>query len=107
MAPGATGAVPSRMLGCAKEVRVVDAYNKQFDLIRFDLMIDWGWFYFITKPMFQFMDWIFRLVGNFGVAILIVTVAINGIFFPLANNSYASMPKMSAALPPRQKIPQT
>ncbi len=107
IAPGATGAATSRLFAGAKEVSVVDAYNKQLDLNRFDLMIDWGWFYFITKPMFQFMDWIFRLVGNFGVAILIVTVAIKGIFFPLANKSYASMAKMKAVQPQMQKIRET
>ncbi|OYY84151.1 MAG: membrane protein insertase YidC, partial [Rhizobiales bacterium 35-66-30] len=59
----------------------------------------WGWFYFITKPLFQVIDWIFHVVGNFGVAILIVTVMLKGIFFPLANKSYTSMAKMKALQP--------
>ena len=62
-------------------------------------MIDWGWFYFITKPMFLAIDYFFHLVGNFGIAILIVTVCVKLLFFPLANKSYASMAKMKAVQP--------
>jgi YidC/Oxa1 family membrane protein insertase len=97
--PGATGSVDGRLFAGAKEVSVVDGYNKQLDVNHFDLLIDWGWFYFITKPLFILMDWIFRLVGNFGIAILLVTVIIKGVFFPLANKSYASMAKMKAVQP--------
>jgi len=80
-------------------VRVVNAYDKQLGLNRFELLIDWGWFYFITKPLFMLMDWFYHLVGNFGVAILIVTVLIKIAFFPLANKSYVSMAKMKAVQP--------
>ena len=62
-------------------------------------MIDWGYFYFITKNLFLAMDWIYRHVGNFGLAILLITVLIKGVFFPLANKSYASMAKMKAVQP--------
>jgi len=62
-------------------------------------MIDWGWFWFITQPMFQLIDFIFKFVGNFGVAILIVTVLVKAAFFPLANKSYRSMAKMKAIQP--------
>ncbi len=62
-------------------------------------MIDWGWFYFITKPLFVVIDYFYHLVGNFGLAILIVTVLIKAAFFPLANKSYASMAKMKAVQP--------
>jgi YidC/Oxa1 family membrane protein insertase len=65
----------------------------------FDLIIDWGWFYFITKPLFWIIDAIYIVVGNFGVAILIVTVLVKGLFFPLANRSYLSMAKMKAVQP--------
>ena len=68
-------------------------------LNRFDLLIDWGWFYFITKPLFNVIDWLYHLVGNFGIAILLVTVLIKAAFFPLANKSYASMAKMKAVQP--------
>jgi YidC/Oxa1 family membrane protein insertase len=99
IAPGATGAAEARLFAGAKEVRVVNDYEKKLDLNHFDLLIDWGWFYFITKPLFFVIDYIYRLVGNFGVAILIVTVLIKAAFFPLANKSYASMAKMKAVQP--------
>ena len=74
-------------------------YNKQLELNHFDLLIDWGWFYFITKPMFLALDYFYHLVGNFGVAILLVTVLVKLLFFPLANKSYASMAKMKSVQP--------
>ncbi len=99
IAPGATGSADARLFAGAKEVAVINAYEKQLNLNRFDLLIDWGWFYFITKPLFMVIDWLYHLVGNFGLAILIVTVLIKAAFFPLANKSYASMAKMKAVQP--------
>jgi len=99
IAPGATGVANARLFAGAKEVAVVNEYDKQLKLNRFDLLIDWGWFYFITKPLFIAIDYLYRLVGNFGLAILIVTVLIKIAFFPLANKSYASMAKMKAVQP--------
>ena len=99
IAPGATVATNARLFAGAKEVQVVNSYDKELKLNRFDLLIDWGWFYFITKPLFIVMDYFYRLVGNFGLAILIVTVLIKIAFFPLANKSYASMAKMKAVQP--------
>ncbi|TDU00653.1 protein translocase subunit yidC [Azorhizobium sp. AG788] len=104
IAPGASIASQSRLFAGAKEVAVVDGYERQYGIDRFDLLIDWGWFYFITKPLFLVIDWIYKLVGNFGVAILIVTVLLKGIFFPLANKSYASMAKMKALQPEMMAI---
>jgi YidC/Oxa1 family membrane protein insertase len=104
IAPGATGGANARLFAGAKEVAVVDAYEKQLGLNKFELLIDWGWFHFITKPMFLLIDYFFRLVGNFGVAILIVTVIIKIVFFPLANKSYASMAKMKAVQPEMMAI---
>ena len=83
----------------AKETKVINGYESEFKLNHFDLLIDWGWFYFITKPLFNVIDYFYRLVGNFGLAILIVTVLIKVAFFPLANKSYASMAKMKAVQP--------
>jgi len=97
--PGAAVESKSQLFAGAKVVQVVDGYQRTYGIDRFDLLIDWGWFYFITKPLFLALDWIYRLVGNFGVAILIVTVILKGIFFPLANKSYASMAKMKAVQP--------
>ena len=81
-----------------------DGYNKALSLNHFDLLIDWGWFYFITKPMFLGLDFFYRLVGNFGIAILLVTVIVKLLFFPLANKSYASMAKMKSVQPQMQAL---
>ena len=113
IAPGGSGAANARLFAGAKEVAVVGinfafgdvgGYNKALNLNKFDLLIDWGWFYFITKPLFLLMDLIFRWTGNFGVAILSVTVLIKVLFFPLANKSYASMAKIKAVQPQMQAL---
>jgi YidC/Oxa1 family membrane protein insertase len=104
---GGTTNVSSNLFAGAKEVAVVGmnfpfapgGYNAQLGLNHFDLLIDWGWFYFITKPLFLLIDWLYKLVGNFGIAILMVTVIIKAIFFPLANKSYVSMAKMKNIQP--------
>jgi YidC/Oxa1 family membrane protein insertase len=108
IAPGAVGAADARLFAGAKEVSVVGinfiggidgGYNAALGLNHFDLLIDWGWFYFITKPMFLAIDYFYHLLGNFGLGILIVTVLVKLLFFPLANKSYASMAKMKAVQP--------
>jgi YidC/Oxa1 family membrane protein insertase len=104
IAPGTTGVAHARLFAGAKEVQVVDNYEKQLGLNRFELLIDWGWFYFFTKPLFLLMDLIFRWTGNFGIAILTVTVMLKALFFPLANKSYASMAKMKAVQPQMQAL---
>ena len=104
IAPGARGVTEQRLFAGAKEVSIVDGYNNALHLNLFDRLIDWGWFYFITKPLFVVMDWIYHKVGNFGVAILIVTVLVKILFFPLANKSYASMAKMKAVQPEMMAI---
>jgi YidC/Oxa1 family membrane protein insertase len=104
VAPGATASVNGRLFAGAKEVAVVNDYDKRLKLNRFDLLIDWGWFYFITKPLFIAIDYLYHLVGNFGLAILIITVLIKIAFFPLANKSYASMAKMKAVQPQMMAI---
>ncbi len=102
--PGGTASATARLFAGAKEVAILDGYDKALKLNRFDLAIDWGWFRFITKPMFTLIDAIFRLVGNFGVAILIVTLMLKIAFFPLANKSYASTARMKAVQPQIQLI---
>ncbi len=114
IAPGASISTDARLFAGAKEVSVVGinfplgpgGYNQSLHLNHFDLLIDWGWFYFITKPMFLALDFFFHLVGNFGIAILIVTVLVKILFFPLANKSYASMAKMKAVQPEMAMIKQ-
>jgi len=97
--PAATLKVTHRIFAGAKEVAVVDNYRSDFGIDHFDLMIDWGWFYFFTKPLFWTIDYIYKLIGNFGVAILLVTVLLKTLFFPLANRSYVSMSKMKKVQP--------
>jgi YidC/Oxa1 family membrane protein insertase len=83
----------------AKEVAVIDGYAEKLGIEKFDLAIDWGWFYFFTKPLFFIIDYFFKLTGNFGVAIVIITALIRLIFFPLANYSFKSMAKMKILQP--------
>lgn len=104
VAPGATASAKTQLFAGAKEVALVDGYEKNLGIKRFDLLIDWGWFYFITKPLFKVMDYFYRLFGNFGLAILMVTVLVKLIFFPLANKSYASMAKMKIVQPQMQAL---
>jgi YidC/Oxa1 family membrane protein insertase len=102
--PGSTTEATQRLFAGAKEVAVVDGYQNTLNIKNFDLLIDWGWFYFITKPLFKVLDFFYRMFGNFGVAILLVTVVLKLIFFPLANKSYASMAKMKAVQPEMASI---
>jgi YidC/Oxa1 family membrane protein insertase len=104
VAPGATATVNTRLFAGAKEVVIVDGYEKQHGINKFELLIDWGWFYFITKPMFLAIHQLYLWLGNFGLAILAITVAIKIVFFPLANKSYASMAKMKAVQPEMMAI---
>jgi YidC/Oxa1 family membrane protein insertase len=104
IAPGGKISAQNRLFAGAKETAIVDNYEKTLGIKSFDLLIDWGWFYFITKPMFLALDYFFRLTGNFGLAILIVTVLIKIVFFPLANKSYASMAKMKKLQPEMEKL---
>ncbi|HEY5207447.1 MAG TPA: membrane protein insertase YidC [Roseiarcus sp.] len=99
VAPGASVETTTRVFAGAKEVSTIDKYESTLGIKKFDLMIDWGWFYFITKPMFWLIDTIYRFVGNFGVAIMIVTVMVKLAFFPLANRSYGSMARMKKIQP--------
>jgi YidC/Oxa1 family membrane protein insertase len=108
IAIGGTGSADTRLFAGAKEASVVGlnfpiggfgGYNRELQLNHFDLLIDWGMFYFITKPMFLALDFFFHLFGNFGISILLVTVLVKLAFFPLANKSYASMAKMKSVQP--------
>ncbi len=83
----------------AKEVAVIDNYAKNLNIEKFDLAIDWGWFYFFTKPLFFIIDYFFKITGNFGLAIVIITALVRLIFFPLANYSFKSMAKMKVLQP--------
>ncbi len=106
IAPGATASSTSRLFAGAKIARVIDDYEKKYGIEKFDLTIDWGWFWFFTKPLFWLLEWLYAQIGNFGVAILILTVIVKAVFFPLANKSYAAMSKMKALQPEMEKLKQ-
>jgi YidC/Oxa1 family membrane protein insertase len=98
--PGKSAAhTPVHVFAGAKVVDLLDAYTKNPGIKRFDLLIDWGWFYFITRPMFRVIDFLFKILGNFGFAILAVTVLVKLAFLPLANKSYKSIAKMKEIQP--------
>jgi len=104
IAPGQSATMQSLVFAGAKEVAKVDGYEKDRGIRQFELLIDWGWFYFITKPMFWLIDTLYKLLGNFGLAILATTVIVKAIFFPLANKSYASMANMKKVQPKMLEI---
>jgi YidC/Oxa1 family membrane protein insertase len=88
-----------QIIVAAKRVDVVDGYAEQLNIDKFDLVIDWGFLYFITKPLFYGIDYFFKLLGNYGLAIIAITACIRLVFFPLANFSFRSMAKMKALQP--------
>ncbi len=93
-----------RLFVAAKEVNTIDSYSVNENIEKFDLVIDWGWFYFFTKPLFFIIDYLFKYSGNFGIAIVIITIGIRLIFFPLANYSFRSMAKMKAVQPEMMRL---
>ena len=102
--PGQSIEMKSLVFAGAKEVPLVDRYETEYSIPKFDLLIDWGWFYFITKPMFKMMDFFFRYFGNFGVAILLTTIVVKLLFFPLASKQYASMANMKRVQPKMEEL---
>ena len=104
VAAGATGEHKSYVFAGAKVESIIDSYEKTYGFDRIELLIDWGWFHFITKPMFYVIRGLHGLLGNFGLAILAVTVIVKGLFFPLANRSYASMAAMRRVQPEMKAI---
>jgi YidC/Oxa1 family membrane protein insertase len=107
IAPGATGSANARLFAGAKDVSVVGidfpfgpgGYNQALHLNHFDLLIDWGSFYFITKPMFLALHFFFRVVGNYGIVILLLTALAQLLFFPITNKSYATVARRRAVRP--------
>jgi len=88
----------------AKEVKIIQDYSDNNTLNRLDLIIDWGWFYFLAKPLFYILDLLFSFSGNFGVAILLLTILIKVVFFPVVNRSYVQMAKMRKVQPEITKL---
>ncbi len=102
--PGGSASQQSRLFAGAKQVRLLDRYADEYGIKRFDLAIDFGWFYFLTKPIFLFLIYIKELVGNLGIAILLLTVCIKLAMFPLANKSYRAMSQMRKLGPEMTKL---
>tara|TARA_B100001964_G_scaffold41669_1_gene46063 strand:- start:636 stop:2312 length:1677 start_codon:yes stop_codon:yes gene_type:complete len=93
-----------KVIIAAKEVDIVDGYAEKLNINKYDLAIDWGWFYFIVKPLFFVIDYFFKITGNFGIAIILITVCVRIIFFPLANYSFRSMAKMKVLQPEMTRL---
>ena len=93
-----------KIIIAAKEVEIIDGYAENLNISKFDLAIDWGWFYFLVKPLFFLIDYFFKLTGNFGIAIILITICIRIVFFPLANYSFKSMAKMKVLQPEMTRL---
>ncbi len=102
--PSSNNSNDVRLFVAAKEVDTIDSYAESQNIGKFDLVIDWGWFYFFTKPLFFIIDYLFKYSGNFGIAIVIITIGIRLLFFPLANYSFRSMAKMKAVQPEMMRL---
>ncbi len=96
---GQTAEHTGRLFAGAKETTLLDRYGEEIGITNFDLAVDFGWFYFLTKPIFYAIHWLNGVLGNFGLAILVLTIGIKIAFFPLANKSYRSMSKMKLLQP--------
>jgi YidC/Oxa1 family membrane protein insertase len=101
---GATHEATNRLFVGAKEVKRLDAYSDELGIANFDLAVDFGWFYFLTKPFFYAISWLYLYLGNFGLAILAFTVFVKLLFYPLANKSYRSMAKLRELTPKLQTL---
>ena len=104
IAPGTIGEVTNRVFAGAKEVETLEAYRASLGIDRFDLAVDWGWLFFLTKPIFQAIDYLYGLIGNFGVAIIVFTAFVRLLFFPLANKSFRSMGRMRMLQPEMTRL---
>jgi YidC/Oxa1 family membrane protein insertase len=97
--PGQQVSQSTRFFAGAKEVRLLDDYTDKQGIARLDNGIDWGWFRIVEKPIFYYLDWLFRHIGNFGVAIICLTITIRALIFPIAQRQFASMAAMKAIQP--------
>jgi YidC/Oxa1 family membrane protein insertase len=104
VAPGGSVESSGRFFAGPKVVKLLDKYRDQFGVRSFDDAVDWGYFYFLTKPIFYALDFLYGVVGNFGIAILLLTVTVKLLFFPLANKSYKAMSKMKLLQPEMLKL---
>ena len=103
-APGGVMTMTSHLFAGAKVVQLLDRYEGEYHIPSFDKAVDFGWFYFLTKPIFYAIDFFYHLTGNFGIAIMLFTVIVKALFFPLASKSYRSMSKMKLLAPKMTEI---
>lgn len=104
IAPGSIAERKTHLFAGAKEVKLIDKVERELGVDRFDRAIDWGWFYFLTRPIFFVLDWLYHFLGNFGLAIIGLTIIVKLIMFPLANKGYASMNRMKLVQPKMKEI---
>ena len=104
LAPGKAATYQSRLFAGAKEVALLDRYRSELGIARFDKAIDWGWFYWFEKPIFYLLDWLFRMIGNFGLAIMGLTLIVRALMFPIAQKQFASMAAMRVVQPKMKVI---
>jgi YidC/Oxa1 family membrane protein insertase len=104
LVPGQTITVTQRLFAGAKVVDTLRAYEHNLGIQRFDLAVDWGWFIVVTQPLFWLLDKLYRYFGNFGLAIILATVVIRLLLFPLANSSFKSMSKMKKVQPEMERV---
>ena len=102
---GSTLTRTTRLFAGAKKLDLINAYEKELNIPKFDLSIDFGWFYFLTRPFLAFLNWLYAIVGNMGVAILIFATLIRIAMLPIATKSYESMAKMRK-FQPKMKLLQ-
>ncbi|MFZ5746796.1 MAG: membrane protein insertase YidC [Pseudomonadota bacterium] len=99
LAPNQAITQTSHFFAGAKETRLLDTYEESLGIVEFDKAIDWGWFGLIEKPIFYYLDWLFRMIGNFGVAIILLTITIRGLLYPVAHKQFQSMARMRVLQP--------
>ena len=104
VAPGQSIEVTDRFFAGAKEVQLLDAYGDRYGIPLFDRAVDFGWFYFLTKPIFHILHFFYQMIGNYGVAILLLTLLVKLLFYPLANKSYRAMSQMKKLQPEMMRL---
>ena len=104
VAPGSIGTQNILFYSGAKEIKLLDKYTKQYNIDKFDLAVDFGWYYFLTKPFFYILDFLYHIIGNMGWAILLFAALLRLLMYPVANKSYESMSRMKKIQPKMQEL---